>query len=301
MNKIKTVYDEHKNNHEKLRFKDGRVFERFGSPIIGHEEMYHGYVWFFLDITEREKLLEQKDDFIGIATHELKTPVTSIKAYTQILKSRFEKEGDQKSADLLTKMDAQLDKLITLISDLLDVTKIEGGKLNFNLDSFDFNELTKELVEELQRTTTKHTIIIEGKIKKKVYADRERTGQVLTNFITNAIKYSPHSKKIVVHLGEDKDNVSLCVQDFGVGIPKDKQEKVFERFYRVSGPREDTFPGLGLGLFISSEIIKRQGGRIWVESTKGTGSTFCFSLPWRERKVKQQKDTLIETSIQHGN
>jgi PAS domain S-box-containing protein len=253
----------------------------------------------FRDVTKRKELERQKDDFVAVATHELKTPVTSIKAYTQILQSRFKKAGDERSSEMLAKMDAQLDKLINLIGDLLDVSKLESGKMTFNLENFDFNELVKELVEELQRTTIRHEISIEGKVKNKVYGDRDRVGQVLTNLISNAIKYSPHAQEINVKVDQDEENVTLCVQDFGVGIAKNKQDKVFERFYRVSGPKEDTFPGLGLGLYISSEIIKRLGGRIWVESAKGKGATFCFSLPLKPGRIKQEVNILVEEEIRH--
>ncbi len=245
-------------------------------------------VSFILDITDRKKLERQKDEFIAVATHELKTPVTSIKAYAQILRNRFEKGGDLHSSGLLGKMDAQLNKLIVLISDLLDVTKIEGGKLSLSQEKFDINILVKELVEELQRTTERHALLIEGEISRLVTADRDRTGQVLTNLISNAIKYSPHSKKIIIKINEDHDHIKIAVRDFGVGIPEDKQDKVFEQFYRVSGPKEDTYPGLGLGLYISSEIIKRQGGRIWVESTVGKGSTFYFTLPFTVGEIRHE-------------
>jgi len=274
--------------------KDGTKFATFAritSIEIGGQKHW---VCVQEDVSERKQIENQKDEFVGVATHELKTPVTSIKAYTQILKNRFQKKGDKASTDLLSKMDAQLDKLITLISDLLDVTKIEAGKMSFNLENFNFNALVGELIEELQRTTTRHTIEIKGKAPKKVYGDRDRTGQVLTNLISNAIKYSPYSDKINVMISQDSKGVTLCVQDYGVGVPKKKQERVFERFYRVSGPKEDTYPGLGLGLYISSEIVKRQGGRIWVESTKGKGSTFCFSLPIKPRHIKQQKIQLLK-------
>ncbi|MGH7203187.1 MAG: sensor histidine kinase [Candidatus Levyibacteriota bacterium] len=117
-----------------------------------------------------------------------------------------------------------------------------------------------------------------------MYGDKERIGQVLTNLISNAIKYSPHATKIVIDI-----SAAACVKDFGIGMSKNAQEKVFERFYRASGPNNQTFPGLGLGLYISSEIIKRLGGRIWVESVKGKGSTFCFTLPTRKRKVKKHR------------
>ncbi len=119
-----------------------------------------------------------------------------------------------------------------------------------------------------------------------VYGDHDRLGQVLNNFITNAIKYSPQSDKIIVKTVVDKNNLTLRVQDFGLGLSKDDQAKVFERFYRVSGADQNTYPGLGLGLYISSEIIKRHNGRVWVESKKTQGSTFCFSLPMTKRKQR---------------
>jgi PAS domain S-box-containing protein len=231
------------------------------------------------DITQQKALERQKDEFLAIASHELKTPVTSIKAYGQVLQVRFTRKGDIEAAEQLRKMDVQIDKLTNLISDLLDVTKIQSGRLEFHREDFDLNTLITEIVEALQLTTSKHTLICELDSSHGVYADRERIGQVLTNLITNAIKYSPESEKIIVQSHVDPEKVTVCVVDSGLGIPADKQEKVFEQFFRVSGPRESTYPGLGLGLYISSEIIKREKGKIWVESVEGKGSTFCFSLP----------------------
>jgi PAS domain S-box-containing protein len=229
------------------------------------------------DITTRKQLESQKDDFIGIVSHELKTPVTSIKAFTQVLQNRFTRAGDEKSAVLLRKMDAQINKLTSLISDLLDVTKIEGGQLQFNEAFFSFDQLVDDVVEEIQRSANKHTLEKQGATKKTVYGDKDRIEQVIINFLTNAIKYSPHTGTIIVKSFSENDHVTLCVQDFGAGIPKESHRQVFERFYRVSG--NETIPGIGLGLYISAEIIRRQGGTIWVESEPGQGSTFCFSLP----------------------
>lgn len=239
-----------------------------------------GIVSNFRNVTEKVILEKQKDDFIGIATHELKTPVTSIKAYAQILLKRFKKDGNEAAADMVEKMDAQLNKLIGLIADLLDVTKIEGGRLELHEEYYDFNDLVNEVAEELQRTTDEHTIILELDPSTKIYGDKERIGQVLSNLISNAIKYSPTTSDIIIKSSVEKNGITLCVIDKGVGISKENQEKVFERFYRVSGPNSFTFPGLGLGLYISYEIIKRQGGKIWVLSEPGKGSTFCFSLPF---------------------
>src|SRR5476651_1026367 len=246
------------------------------------------------DITERKQLEQQKDEFISIASHELKTPITSVKAYTQILGQRFQKAGDMKSAELIGKADSQLDKLTNLIGDLLDITKLEAGGIQFHESYFDFNELIENTVEELQRTTEKQHIVKELQPSRTVYGDHDRLGQVLTNFISNAIKYSPAADKIIVKTAIDKNNTTLRVQDFGVGLLQEDQAKVFERFYRVGGPDQATYPGLGLGLYIASEIIKRHKGRVWVESKPGKGSTFCFSLPMTKQKFKQQENTLVE-------
>lgn len=238
------------------------------------------------DITERKELERQKDDFLGIASHELKTPVTSIKAYGQALQAKFSRKGDTKAAEQLGKMDAQIDKLTNLIGDLLDVTKIQSGKMKFDEEIFDFNDLVEEIVEELQRTTEKHQLIKKLTKSKQILGDRERVGQVITNLISNAIKYSPNAKDIIISTASDKKNIRLCVQDFGVGIPDEKKLNVFEQFFRVSGPTQDTFPGLGLGLYISKEIVEREDGKIWVDSELGKGSTFCFTLPLKRTKQK---------------
>lgn len=236
------------------------------------------------DITERKQLEQQKDEFISIASHELKTPITSVKAYAQILGQRFRKIDDYKSAELVEKMDSQLDKLTDLITDLLDVTKIETGRIQYDETYFDFNELVEAVIEDVQRTTKKHRISRELPSKIMVYGDHDRLGQVITNFISNAIKYSPRADEIIVSASVDKAKLTLAVQDYGLGLGKGDQSKIFERFYRVSGTDQNTYPGLGLGLYISSEIIKRHRGRVWVESKKNTGSTFYFSLPLTKHK-----------------
>ncbi|MEO6329335.1 MAG: ATP-binding protein, partial [Ginsengibacter sp.] len=231
-----------------------------------------------------EELSRQKDEFIGVASHELKTPVTSIKGYTQILQMRFAREGNANAVELLSRMDGQINKLSKLIADLLDATKIEGGKLQYHEIFFDFNKLVMEIVEEMEQVSQRHTIIIKLALTTQVYGDRDRIGQVITNFLSNAIKYSPNSAKIILTTTREKNSISLFVQDFGIGIPTQKQQKVFERFYRVSGNKEDTFPGMGLGLFISSEIIKRHKGAVSVKSTVNEGSTFGFTLPAKKRE-----------------
>ncbi|WP_207535642.1 PAS domain-containing sensor histidine kinase [Desertivirga arenae] len=275
-------FKDRKFHHCQFRVSNGNTIRwiiRTGNPHYDSKGEFIGYIGACVDITELKQLQEQKDQFLGIASHELKTPVTSIKAYTQVLESMLRDSGDTKKADMVKKMDAQVNRLINLIGDLLDVTKIQTGKLQFNDRYFDFNEMVKELVEDVGRTSKKHSIITHLEETGEVYADRERIGQVVTNLITNAIKYSPNADRIEVYTRIENNNVRLCVQDFGIGIPREKKDKVFEQFYRVSGDEQHTFPGLGLGLYISSEIVKREGGKIWVTSMEGRGSTFCFSIP----------------------
>ena len=231
------------------------------------------------DITDQKELERQKDNFLAVASHELKTPVTSIKAYAQVLEMMLNRAGDTKSAVLMSKMDGQINRLTSLIGDLLDVTKINSGRLEFDNIPFDFNQMMLEIIEDMQLTSGRHQIKHQLSFKRMVTGDRDRIAQVVINLITNAIKYSPNADRIIIYTEDHDAEVQLCVQDFGIGLTRDKMDRVFEQFYRVSGTKEHTFPGLGLGLYISSEIIKQLGGKIWVNSVIEKGSTFCFSIP----------------------
>ncbi|MBC8985043.1 PAS domain-containing protein [Pedobacter sp. N36a] len=231
------------------------------------------------DITDQKELERQKDNFLAVASHELKTPVTSIKAYAQVLEMMLNRAGDTKNAVLMSKMDGQINRLTSLIGDLLDVTKINSGRLEFDNLPFDFNQMMLEIIEDMQLTSGRHQIKHQLSFKRMVTGDKERIAQVVINLITNAIKYSPNADRIIIYTEDHDTEVQLCVQDFGIGLTREKMDRVFEQFYRVSGTKEHTFPGLGLGLYISSEIIKQLGGKIWVNSVIEKGSTFCFSIP----------------------
>ena len=230
---------------------------------------------------EAQKAITLRDDFISIASHELRTPVTSLKLYVQILQKQFAKRGEDNLTRFLEKMDTQLDKLIGLIKDLLNVSRIESGKLPFQEDFFDLNEVVKEAVEQIQMTTNTHRISIEGSIPLPIKGDKDRIGQVLTNLLTNAIKYSPGATSVVVRLTPEEDRAVVSVQDFGIGIEQEHQRQIFDRFYRVSDSKEKIYPGLGIGLFIAHEIIMRHKGELTVASEKGKGSLFRFSLPYQ--------------------
>lgn len=226
------------------------------------------------------KVQEQhKDFFISMASHELKTPITSMKAYVQILQSMYQNGEDEFLKKSLDRVHIQIEKLTTIIGDLLDLSKIRKGSLTFHKQNFELNGIIQEVIEELKVIYSKNKIIFKPDKKLYVHADSERIGQVLINMITNAVKYSPENGNIVITSQMHQKSVIVSVQDEGIGIDKNYQRKIFERFYRVEGKNEKTFPGFGIGLFIAAEIIRRHKGSIGVESEPGQGSRFYFSLP----------------------
>ena len=283
------------NQSFRLRHKDGsyRQIEAVCMNLLDNQYI-NGLVGNYRDITEQQKLERQKEEFIAIASHELKTPVTSIKGYTQIIKEHYLGSADTEVKGLIERLNNQVGRLSALIENLLDVTKLTGGQFELHLTDFDINDLIVELLDEL-RKTTKMEIIAELQPCEKIRADRERIAQVITNLLSNALKYSSSAKRIIVRssftefLGNEKARVMVSVQDFGVGISLEQQKLVFERFIRVKNDITDSIPGLGLGLYISSQIIKRHEGAIWVKSSGTDGSVFGFTLPVETHRTDVMK------------
>jgi signal transduction histidine kinase len=270
--------------HENGRPEEG-YFNFIYQPIIGAGGEAEGVLSFAYDVTEQvrarkfvEANAKRKDDFLGIASHELKTPLTSIKAYIHLIEQSFNKQSYGNAGIYIHKVNNLIDRLTTLISDLLDVTKIQNGKIEFNITQFDFDELAHESIESVQHSSHKHRIIKQGQLSRLVKGDKDRIQQVFVNLLTNAVKYSPKADEVVVNISCDSKQVQVAVTDFGIGIPKSKQEHIFQMFYRVE-ESELHFQGLGIGLHVSNEIIKRHSGKLWVESDEGKGSTFYFTLP----------------------
>jgi two-component system CheB/CheR fusion protein len=274
--------------------RTGEPFKREDRKLA-HDGSYHWHLshalpfkesdgkiiaWFGVctNIEEQKKAMEKKDEFISMASHELKTPVTSLKAFTQIMMMNFEDEGNTMAFSMLNKMDKQINKLTGLITDLLDASKANSGQLNFQDEEFDLNELVKEVTDEVQRTTETHHLELQLADTIMMHGDRNRISQVIMNLLSNAVKYSPSADKVIITTSV-KDKIKLCVQDFGIGIPLKEQPKLFTRFFRVTEDKKNTYPGLGLGLYISREIIRRHSGKIEFKSEQGKGSTFCFTLP----------------------
>jgi PAS domain S-box-containing protein len=249
------------------------------SPIFDAQGQVQFAITIFSDLTERMELEQRKDTFMSMASHELKTPVTSLKGFTQLLKRRVEKQDMQGSSDLLVRMETQIARLTKLIEDLLDVSKIQAGGLEYAEERIAIDALIQDSIETIQHINTTHSIRIHGTSHKYVIGDSDRLGQVFINLMTNAIKYSPQATRVDVSIAAAHDEVLVGVRDYGVGIPEEHLSKVFERFYRVHDAKEQTIPGLGMGLYIAHEIVKRHGGRIWVESTERKGATFYVALP----------------------
>jgi two-component system CheB/CheR fusion protein len=233
-----------------------------------------------VDITEQKSIEKQKDEFISVASHELKTPVTSIRAYADILLENFKEAGDKDSAGLLEKLKGQTDRLTTLIRDLLDVTRITEGHVQLKKTNFDLNQLILATVEEMQRMSLSHRLVPELQTDElPFFGDRDRMAQVLTNLVSNAVKYSPDSTAVIISSSVNGQWLSISVKDAGIGLSKESQERAFERFYRSSDPKLRSYPGMGLGLYISAEIIRQHGGEIAVISEEGKGALFTVRLP----------------------
>ncbi len=231
------------------------------------------------DITDRKKLEQGKDDFVALASHELKTPLTSIKLYSEILKHRFIKNDDKKSLEYLSKVDSQMSKLLELVNHLLDISKVQSGKLQYHMEDVAIDSFVSQVIKDIQELIPSHRIIIRERAHAFVNIDKDRLRQVLVNIINNAVKYSAKADKVIFSLHKNKHQVTISVQDFGIGIPKELHKKIFDRFYQATDSKGYTYSGMGLGLYIAHEIIDKHHGKLWVESEEGKGATFYFTLP----------------------
>lgn len=233
------------------------------------------------DIELQKQNEQKKDEFLSIASHELRTPLTSIKAFNQIMHRLNDPE---RLAGFISKSAEHIYRLEKLINDLLDVTRINAGKMSYNFALFDFSKMVLDSIESTRHFAPDYDIQLISNIEVSYSGDRIRLEQVMLNFLNNAVKYSPESKTILVSSKMETGSIVVSVQDFGIGLAPDNLENIFDRYYRVDNTAM-RFEGLGLGLFISSEILKQHQGSFWIESTEGKGSTFYFQIPLtREEK-----------------
>ena len=239
----------------------------------------------------QQRVLQQRNDsFMSMASHELKTPVTTIKTLVQILQVQYEKSKDKILVEYLSTIGQQIEQLTQLVTDLLDVSKIKADKFEVEAKTFDFDSLAAEIVKSCQLLSPQHAITLQGTTNAQISGDRNSISRVFINLITNAIKYSPGADKIIISLSHTKKDACVGIKDFGIGIAKAHQDKIFERFFQVGNDTGQSFAGLGIGLYISAAIVTQHRGRIWVESVESKvaqsggmgragGSTFFFELP----------------------
>ncbi len=231
------------------------------------------------ELKELKEVEKRKDEFFSAASHELKTPVTTLKVYLHIIEEHFKKIGDKQHYKFAAKATNQVEKLSKLIFDLLDMSKIQSGEFEYDDSIFDYCDLVKKIAASFQRENASHKIEITGNCTAKIKGDKERLTTAVVNLLSNAVKYSPNQNKILLQLSEENNFIKTAVTDFGIGISQDHLTKIFERFYRVNDNHQQTYPGLGIGLYITSEIIRRHGGNIYVTSEEGTETNFTFTLP----------------------
>lgn len=258
-----------------------------GTPIYNSLGEITAGVVIIDDITVEKELQQRKDDFLSMVSHELKTPLTSLKMYIQ-LASRQIREDNLPASASLVKANAQADKLTQMIADMLSLARTQSGKLEYRFEPVDVAVLAKQVINDIQPTIPTHQLVLQAKPVPAIMADPDRITQVLINLITNAVKYSPQADKVIIDISSVNKQIQLSVQDFGIGIKSDAKKRIFERFYQAEQRQGQTFPGLGIGLYLCSEIVKQHHGKIWLESKYGSGSTFFVSLPFKQPKVSKK-------------
>ncbi|TSD66588.1 PAS domain-containing sensor histidine kinase [Inquilinus sp. KBS0705] len=262
------------NQHNKKR----KTVKAKGKAMFDDEGNAYRFSGILQDITDDFAIEKRKDEFISVASHELKTPITSLNASMQILQKLVKTEVvSDRMRMFVGKANSNLKKLLHLLDDLLNVTKLQQGQLAMNRTRFNLAELVKDSFDHVNQDDS-HDIILMGDAELMIDADYRRIDQVLVNFVNNAIKYSPQSKRIEVTISREGNNAKVAVRDFGIGISEEKLPHLFDRYYRVDSLGHQ-FSGLGLGLYISAEIIQMHEGKIGVESVRGECSTFWFTLP----------------------
>ncbi len=268
----------------RIRRKDGLYRWRLtrAVPQLDADGNIQSWLGAGTDIHELRQLDEQKDYFIAMVSHELKTPITSIKGYVQMMQQKYGTYDDAFLTSALNTVNKQIGRTTKLISDLLDVSKIKSGSLSLYKEKFVLNKLVHEMIDEVEHISTSYQFHFSEEAAALIYADRERIGQVLINLLTNAVKFSPEKKQIKIKSFVTDQCITIAVEDFGVGITLHDQKKIFEQFYRVEGTNQNKFTGIGIGLFIASQIVQKHNGTIAVQSTPGKGSVFSFSLPFEQ-------------------
>lgn len=232
-----------------------------------------------VDITEQKQNDLRRSKFIGMVSHELKTPLTALKGYVQLLNNWAKKQKDNFTIGALSKVEKQVKKMLHMINSLLNLSSVEAGKIQLNKQVFALEELINEVIEETLFITSSHDIVMVPCENIQVNADREKIEQVLVNLLSNAAKYSYQTAPIEISCAIQENVIMVTVRDQGLGIAPADLEKLFLPHYRVESKETEKISGFGIGLYLCAEIIERHGGKIWAESELEKGSTFKFTLP----------------------
>jgi len=231
------------------------------------------------DVTEQKEDDQRKNDFIGMVSHELKTPLTSLTAIVQVANAKLKNSEDPFLAGAMEKANHQVKRMSKMINGFLNVSRLESAKLLIDKKEFDLHDLIHDIVKETAITVSTHVIEIEQCENITVNADADKIGSVITNLVSNAIKYSPKGKTVEINCRVADNKVVVSVKDEGIGLSPDDKTRIFDRYFRVESSNTRHISGFGIGLYLSAEIVHRHGGEIWVESEMGKGSIFYFSLP----------------------
>ncbi|WP_428331680.1 PAS domain-containing sensor histidine kinase [Mucilaginibacter sp.] len=231
------------------------------------------------DLTEQKEDDLRKNDFIGMVSHELKTPLTSLAAMVQVSSAKLKNSEDSFLVSAMTNANNQVKKMTNLINGFLNVTRLESGKIQLDKKNFQMEDLVSDIIDESKLTSSSHVIKLFACKPILIFADADKIGSVISNLLSNAIKYSPKGTQIIVRCDRINDKMQVSVADEGLGIKEDDISHVFDRYYRVENPSQSHISGFGIGLYLSAEIIHQHGGEIWVESKIGKGSIFYFNLP----------------------
>lgn len=265
----------------KRRAKSGKLIDvsLTISPVKDKSGQIIGLSKIARDITFKKEEEQRKNDFVAMVSHELKTPLTTIHSYIQLLLAKAQKDGDEFHLKALTRTEVQTKRMTAMINDFLSIARLEEGEMSIHKNVFELQPLAEEIALDVQFLTAKHRIKWLGFEGVKINGDREKIGQVLNNLLTNAIKYSPEGGEVILGCENLGDSVKIYVQDQGVGIKPEDQKHLSERFYRAEDDKLKMVSGFGLGLYLVSEILRHHGSNIKVESEENVGSTFYFYLP----------------------
>ncbi|WP_442590915.1 ATP-binding protein [Pedobacter sp. AW31-3R] len=236
-----------------------------------------------MDITQQKRDEHRKNDFISMVSHELKTPLTSLSGYIQLLERNARKTGDESGIQLMHKAGNQLRKMTSMINGFLNISRLESGKIHLQKQEFELDELIRDMIEDTRISSSNFQFHLSPCEPVLVYADRDKVGAVISNLLSNAVKYSPNKNQVIVKCELKNNSAVVSIEDEGLGIDQEDAKKLFQRFYRIDNKDNPNISGFGIGLYLSAEIIQHHGGKIWVESEKGKGSIFYFSLPLQDK------------------